>query len=122
MDRRVIRVDIPPAHAGITEDMLVDAFAVHAPTTRPARVPRDRLYVIAGKGDRITPPDHAEALAKHWGTEVLWFDGGHLAQVGRADAVRVVRRSLGAVSWAALAGSSTIWHTTCGVRRGPPMQ
>ncbi|HEY5945849.1 MAG TPA: hypothetical protein VIV40_10175 [Kofleriaceae bacterium] len=83
------------ANAGITEDMLVDAFAVHAPTTRPPRVPRDRLYVIAGKGDRITPPDHALALAKHWGTEVLWFDGGHLAQVGRGDAQRVVRRSLG---------------------------
>jgi predicted alpha/beta hydrolase family esterase len=88
------------ANAGITEDMLVDAFAVHCPTTRPARVPRDRLYVIAGKGDRITPPDHAEALARHWGTEVLWFQGGHLAQVGRGDAVRVVRRSLSAHGFA----------------------
>jgi pimeloyl-ACP methyl ester carboxylesterase len=88
------------ANAGITEDMLVDAFAVHAPTTRPPRVPRDRLYVIAGRGDRITPPEHAEALAKHWGTDVLWFDGGHLAQVGRGDALRVVRRSLGAHGFA----------------------
>jgi pimeloyl-ACP methyl ester carboxylesterase len=83
------------ANAGITMDMLVDAFAVHAPTTRPVRVPRERLYVIAGKGDRITPPDHAEALARHWGVDVLWFHGGHLAQVGRGDALRVVRRSLG---------------------------
>jgi pimeloyl-ACP methyl ester carboxylesterase len=81
--------------AGITEDLLVDAFAVHAPTTRPPRLDRDRLYVIAGKGDRITPPDQAEALAVHWGTEILWFDGGHLAQVGRGDALRDVRRSLG---------------------------
>lgn len=84
------------AKAGITEDMLADAFAVHTPTTRAPRVPRDRLYVIAGKGDRITPPDQAETLAKHWGTEILWFDGGHLAQVGRGDALRTVRRSLGA--------------------------
>jgi pimeloyl-ACP methyl ester carboxylesterase len=82
--------------AGITEDMLAEAFAVHAPTTRPARVPRDRLYVVAGKGDRITPPDHARALATHWGVDVLWFDGGHLAQLGRGEAMRVVRRSLGA--------------------------
>lgn len=88
------------AHAGITEDMLADAFAVHCPTTRPARVPRDRLYVIAGKGDRITPPDHAEALGKHWGVDVLWFDGGHLAWIGRGDAVRAVRRSLGAHGFA----------------------
>lgn len=82
--------------AGITEDLLTDAFAVHAPTTRPARVPAERLYVIAGRGDRITPPDQAEALAAHWGREILWFDGGHLAQVGRGDALRTVRRSLGA--------------------------
>jgi pimeloyl-ACP methyl ester carboxylesterase len=88
------------ANAGITEDMLVDAFEVHAPTTRPPRVPSDRLYVIAGKGDRITPPDHAEALAKHWGTDVLWFDGGHLAQLGKNDAMVVVRRSLSAHGFA----------------------
>src|SRR6185369_1090807 len=49
--------------AGITLDLLVDTFAVHTPTTRPARLPRERLFVIAGRGDRITPPDHAEAIA-----------------------------------------------------------
>ena len=53
--------------------------------------------MIAGRGDRITPPDHAEALAAHWGVDVLWFDGGHLAQVGRGDALRAVRRQLGAL-------------------------
>jgi pimeloyl-ACP methyl ester carboxylesterase len=88
------------SNAGITEDMLVDCFAVHSPTTRPPRVPSDRLYVIAGKGDRVTPPAHAEALAKHWGVDVRWFEGGHLAQIGRGDAVRVVRRSLGAHQFA----------------------
>jgi pimeloyl-ACP methyl ester carboxylesterase len=89
--------------AGITEDLLVDAFAVHTPTIRPPRVPRDRLYVIAGRGDRITPPDHAEELARHWGTNILWFDGGHLAQVGRGDAMRTVRRSLRGHGFAGLA-------------------
>ena len=53
------------ANAGITEDLLADAFAVHSPMTRAARVPSDRLYVVACKGDRVTPPDHAEALANH---------------------------------------------------------
>jgi pimeloyl-ACP methyl ester carboxylesterase len=86
--------------AGITEDLLVDAFAVHAPTTRPSRVPRERLSVIAGRGDRITPPEQAEALAAHWGVPIAWFDGGHLAQVGRGDALRDVRRKLGALGFA----------------------
>ena len=84
--------------AGITEDLFADAFAVHAPTTRPVRLPRERLAVIAGKGDRITPPDQAETLARHWNVEPIWFDGGHLAQLGRGDALRVVRRQLGALA------------------------
>lgn len=85
------------AKAGITEDLLADVFAVHAPTTRDVRLGRDRLAVIAGRGDRITPPDQAEMLAAHWGVETLWFEGGHLAQVGRRDALRTVRRQLGAL-------------------------
>ncbi len=82
------------AKAGITEDLLADAFAVHAPLTRSVRLPPERLAVIAGKGDRITPPDQAEALAAHWNVPIQWFDGGHLAQVGRGDALREVRRQL----------------------------
>lgn len=88
------------AKAGITEDMLADAFAVHAPLTRPVRLPRERLAVIAGRGDRITPPDQAEALAAHWDVPVRWFDGGHLAQVGRGDALREVRRQLADLGFA----------------------
>jgi pimeloyl-ACP methyl ester carboxylesterase len=81
--------------AGITEELLADAFAVHAPTTRPAAIDRARRFVIAGRGDRITPPDQAERLAAHWGVDVAWFDGGHLAQIGRRDVLRDVRRRLG---------------------------
>jgi pimeloyl-ACP methyl ester carboxylesterase len=81
--------------AGITEDLLAEAFAVHTPTTRPARVPLEARFVIAGKGDRITPPEQAEMLAAHWGVAIRWFDGGHLAQLGRGDAIRDVRRELG---------------------------
>jgi pimeloyl-ACP methyl ester carboxylesterase len=85
------------AKAGITAELLGEVFAVHAPTTRPPRVPPDARFVIAGKGDRITPPDQARTLAAHWHTDILWFDGGHLAQVGRGDALRTVRRALGAL-------------------------
>jgi pimeloyl-ACP methyl ester carboxylesterase len=81
--------------AGITGELLAEIFAVHAPLTRAPRVPAGARFVIAGKGDRITPPDQAMSLARHWGIEPLWFDGGHLAQVGRGDALRTVRRALG---------------------------
>ncbi len=82
------------AREGITEDLLADAFAIHAPLSRPVRLPPERLAVIAGRGDQITPPDQAKALAAHWGVDVHWFGGGHLAQVGRGDALRAVRRQL----------------------------
>ena len=81
--------------AGITVELIAEAYEVHSPLARPAQVAASRRFVIAGKGDRITPPEQAEALAKHWGVDVLWFDGGHLAQVGRAAAFREVRRALG---------------------------
>lgn len=86
--------------AGVTEDLLADAFAVHTPTTRPARLAPERLFVIGGRGDRITPPEQAEALAAHWGVAVRWFDGGHLAQVGRGEVLRDVRRELGKLGFA----------------------
>lgn len=80
--------------AGVSEELLENAFAVHAPLTRPVRLPPERLAVIAGRGDRITFPEQAERLASHWGVDVGWFDGGHLVHAGRAEAMRAVRRQL----------------------------
>ena len=85
---------------GVTQDLLIDAFAVHSPLTREPRIPRDHRFVIAGRGDRITGPEQAKILAKHWDRDVMWFDGGHLAQIGRGDAFRSVRRSLDAMGMA----------------------
>jgi pimeloyl-ACP methyl ester carboxylesterase len=84
-------------NAGIDEELLADAFAIHSPVLRPVALPRERLFVIAGRGDQITPSDHAEELAKHWNVDIHWFEGGHLAQVGSRDALRDVRRKLSAL-------------------------
>ncbi|HEX4451089.1 MAG TPA: alpha/beta hydrolase [Kofleriaceae bacterium] len=86
-------------NAGIDEDLLADAFAIHSPARRPVALPRERLFVIAGRGDQITPSDHAEELAKHWNVDIKWFEGGHLAQVGSREALRDVRRELGALDF-----------------------
>jgi pimeloyl-ACP methyl ester carboxylesterase len=83
------------ARAGVDAELLREVFAVHMPTGRPTRLPRERRMIVAGKGDLITPPDQAERLWKHWDEcAIHWFPGGHLAQVGRADALRAVRRHL----------------------------
>ena len=83
------------AAAGVSGELLGDVFAVHAPTTRPPLVPLERRMIVAGEGDRITPPDQAERLRAHWGDcAIHWFPGGHLAQIGRGDAFRAVRAQL----------------------------
>jgi pimeloyl-ACP methyl ester carboxylesterase len=80
---------------GGTRHQLDPAVTVHAPLSRPVALPRERLLIVAGRGDRITPPDQARALWEHWGRPHLhWFPGGHLAQIGRGDGFRALRRHL----------------------------
>jgi hypothetical protein len=60
--------------------------AVHSPLTWPAAIPRERLMVIGGAGDRMAPPKHARLLWDHWGRpRVHWFRGSHLLHLDRRD-------------------------------------
>ena len=81
--------------AGVTVDLLEQVFAVHAPLSSPVLLPRQRLFIAAARGDRITPPAQAEMLWHHWDEPaMLWMTGGHLAQVARGEAFRSIRRWL----------------------------
>ncbi len=87
--------------AGVTADLLDDAFAVHAPLGRPVRLPPERLFIAAARGDRITPPGQAEMLHRHWGEPtIVWVAGGHLTQPARGDAFRGLRRALAGIGLA----------------------
>lgn len=79
---------------GVDEALLAEVFAVHSPLARPPRLPAERLFVIAGDGDRVTPAEQAEALIQHWRCASHWFAGGHLAQLGRHQALREARLRL----------------------------
>lgn len=79
---------------GVDEALLAEAFRVHSPLARPVALPPERLFVIAGDGDQITPAAQAQALIDHWRCASHWFPGGHLAQVGRKPAMREARRHL----------------------------
>jgi pimeloyl-ACP methyl ester carboxylesterase len=53
--------------------------AVHSPLTYAPLLPKDRLMVIAGAGDRLAPPKHARLLWDHWDRcRIHWFPGNHL--------------------------------------------
>src|SRR5581483_3331022 len=83
------------ASAALDRDELRASFRVHSPLAYQLRVPRDRGLLVAGRGDRIVPPEHAHALWRHWGEpDMFWFSGSHLAPVGRRSAEDAIARHL----------------------------
>jgi pimeloyl-ACP methyl ester carboxylesterase len=81
--------------ARLSYDELRAAYRVHSPLTHPVRMPRHRLLIVAGLGDRIVPPEHAAWLWAHWDYPRLhWFEGSHLVPFGRAGVLRAIRRFL----------------------------
>ena len=68
--------------------------AIHTPLLRAPKVKPEQVLVVAAEGDRIAPPEHAHRLAAHFGCEELVFPGGHVLQLGRADAFRSLARKL----------------------------
>ncbi|MCC6876144.1 MAG: hypothetical protein IT378_17685 [Sandaracinaceae bacterium] len=70
------------------------AHAPVAPLARPPLVAPERMRVIAGEADRITPKAHAERLAAHFQAPLVTVAGGHLLQLGRAEGFREVARML----------------------------
>jgi pimeloyl-ACP methyl ester carboxylesterase len=76
----------------ISEEELRAAYQVHSPLSYAAAVPRERLLILAGRGDQIVPPEHPHALWRHWGEPAIhWFSGSHLAPFRRRDlATRII--------------------------------
>jgi pimeloyl-ACP methyl ester carboxylesterase len=72
---------------GVTRDVLEKAYAPVCPLSYPLAIPRERAFILAGRGDRITPPRHVRLLWEHWQRpEVHWFAGSHLLHFGRSRA------------------------------------
>jgi len=85
--------------ASIDEGLMRACFRVHSPLAHPLRVPKERVLIVAGRGDRVVPPQHPTALWEHWGEPPIhWFNGGHITPFGRArvlDAISGHLASLG---------------------------
>jgi pimeloyl-ACP methyl ester carboxylesterase len=71
------------------------SFRVHSPLSHPLRLPTERVMIVAGRGDRIVPPEHPTALWKHWGEpRIHWFSGSHLAPFGRGRVAQAILEHL----------------------------
>jgi dienelactone hydrolase len=77
------------------EHVALDAATrVVSPFARSSRIGKERVLVLAGDGDRVTPMRHAERIARHLDAPIVHFPGGHLLQFGRSEAFREVGRLL----------------------------
>ncbi len=58
--------------------------AVSCPLTYAPTLPRDRLMIVSGVGDRLAPPKHARLLWDHWDRcRIHWFPGSHIIHMDR---------------------------------------
>lgn len=69
--------------------------APSSPLTWAPVIPKDRLFVIGGAGDRLAPPKHARLLWEHWRRPRLhWFPGSHLLHFDRGRYLEEMARFL----------------------------
>ncbi len=106
-----------PAQVAFCEDMVIDCRpdvrgAVGGALTRlDLHSAVERLtvptVVIAGRSDRLTPPEHAERLAAELPDlhALVMLDGGHMGPIERADEVTATLRDLVTAVTPALAAS-----------------
>ena len=65
--------------AGLTQDVVRDAFRVISPLVLEPKVPLDGRAIFGGVADRLVPPDQVRDLHAHWGEPTIaWYQGGHV--------------------------------------------
>jgi pimeloyl-ACP methyl ester carboxylesterase len=75
-----------PEEAAAQHTLLESIYRRVNPVSRPALVSSERCLVVAAKADRVTPAAHARRLSTHLRAPLHSFYGGHLLQLGRAEA------------------------------------
>ena len=88
-------VQLTRAVGGMSREEAYAGFAYHSPLNYAPRVAKDRRLIITGLGDRLAPPEHAEALWEHWDRCALhWFPGNHVLHVSQPEYLRRTNRFL----------------------------
>jgi len=79
-----------PEEATAQHALLESIYRRVSPVARPSLVLPERCLVVAAKADRVTPAAHARRLSVHLRAPLQSFYGGHLLQLGRAEAFESV--------------------------------
>jgi hypothetical protein len=85
------RGGVPP----LSHAELEAAYRVHSPLSYPLAVPKERVLIIAGRGDCIVPPDQPHALWRHWGKPAIhWYSGSHVVPFRRPEILAAALKHL----------------------------
>lgn len=64
--------------AGVSEADMSALMRVVSPLSMEPLLPRERLGILAGSGDRVIPASEAHALWRHWDEpRIVWHHGSH---------------------------------------------
>ncbi|MBF0120571.1 MAG: alpha/beta hydrolase family protein [Desulfobacterales bacterium] len=75
-------------------------FAVHTPLTYPPVIPKDRLMIVGGVGDRFAPPNHSMLLWYHWQyCKIYWFPGSHLFHLDKGKYLKEIHKFLNEIGF-----------------------
>ncbi len=87
-----------PEEAAAEHAALESIYRRVSPLARPSLIAPERCLVVAAKADRVTPAAHARRLSVHLRAPLQAFYGGHLLQLGRAEAFERVIELMSASS------------------------
>jgi pimeloyl-ACP methyl ester carboxylesterase len=74
------------AATGLTPADARRLVAVSCPLTYSPVLPRERLMIVGGAGDRLAPPKHSRLLWDHWKRpRIYWFPGSHSIHLDRGN-------------------------------------
>lgn len=97
---------LPPVHLryfasrGLDQAHYSRVLSVVSPLSRPPLPERSRLHIFAAAGDRVVPPSHPLALARHWEVPVSWYQGSHLSIRREQIPHGVLRQAIAGAGWA----------------------
>ncbi|RJP90052.1 MAG: abhydrolase domain-containing 18 [Desulfobacteraceae bacterium] len=84
----------------LVDDRLLDrlnwVWTLHSPLNYSLKIPKDRILIIASRGDKLCPFDHVYQLCRQWDwPRHLFMTGGHWLVVSARDRGREWYRFLG---------------------------
>jgi hypothetical protein len=87
---------------GIDDRSAERALRVVSPLAAPPLIPKERLFLYAGTGDRMSRPEQAHRLWEHWDRpEIVWYDGSHMTFLWSRVVIEFLDRTLRATGFVA---------------------